>query len=85
MQKTVSANDKKLGPAEALTLVRSAKRLVVGRGTKVVSVPVTRTAPSDEEILALVLGPTGNLRAPTLKKGDTLLVGFSEEAYAREL
>jgi hypothetical protein len=28
-----------------------------------------------------MLGPTGNLRAPTLKVGKTLLVGFNEEAY----
>ena len=26
-------------------------------------------------------GPTGNLRAPTLRKGTTLLVGFNEETY----
>jgi arsenate reductase-like glutaredoxin family protein len=28
-----------------------------------------------------LLGPTGNLRAPTIKKGKTLFVGFNEEAY----
>jgi hypothetical protein len=39
-------------------------------------------APPDEEtLLAHLLGPTGNLRAPTLRKGKTLLVGFSADAY----
>jgi hypothetical protein len=28
------------------------------------------------------LGPTGNLKAPTLRIGRLLLVGFGEEAYA---
>ena len=28
-----------------------------------------------------LMGPTGNLRAPTLRIGDTLVVGFSEETY----
>lgn len=28
-----------------------------------------------------MLGPTGNLRAPTLVVGKTVLVGFNEEAY----
>jgi arsenate reductase-like glutaredoxin family protein len=37
-----------------------------------------------EEALALMLGPTGNLRAPTLRKGKTLIVGFDETTY-REL
>ena len=33
----------------------------------------------------LVLGPTGNLRAPTLRKGRTLIVGFDEATYAKLL
>ena len=28
-----------------------------------------------------LLGPTGNLRAPTLRVGKTLLVGFDESSY----
>ena len=34
-----------------------------------------------KDTVAALLGPTGNLRAPTLKVGSTLLVGFNEEAY----
>jgi arsenate reductase-like glutaredoxin family protein len=37
--------------------------------------------PEDEVLAAHLLGPTGNLRAPTLRKGKTLLVGFNMEAY----
>ena len=33
----------------------------------------------------LLLGPTGNLRAPTLRKGRTLIVGFDEATYAKLL
>jgi hypothetical protein len=28
-----------------------------------------------------MLGPTGNLRAPTLRVGKTLVVGFNDESY----
>jgi len=28
-----------------------------------------------------VLGPSGNLRAPTLLVGDTVVVGFHEDVY----
>ncbi len=29
-----------------------------------------------------MLGPTGNLRAPTLLKGKTVIVGFDADKYA---
>ena len=31
------------------------------------------------------VGTTGNLRAPTIRAGKTLVVGFSEDVYAAEL
>ena len=37
--------------------------------------------PSEEELLKLMLGPTGNLRAPTLLVGKNLIIGFNEEMY----
>ena len=37
------------------------------------------------EVAQLLLGPTGNLRAPTLRKGKTLIVGFDAETYAELL
>ena len=38
--------------------------------------------PPRAELLALLLGPSGNLRAPTIRKGRTLIVGFDEATYA---
>jgi hypothetical protein len=32
-----------------------------------------------------VADPSGNLKAPTLRHGGTLLVGFGEEAYQQVL
>ena len=37
------------------------------------------------DVLAVALGPTGNLRAPTFRKGKTLVVGFEESAYREVL
>jgi hypothetical protein len=51
----------------------------------VVQVDLKTSRPGRAELLALLLGPTGGLRAPTLRVGRTLLVGFSEEAYAKIL
>ena len=35
----------------------------------------------DDDLAKGIMGPSGNLRAPTLKVGKTLLVGFHEDAY----
>ncbi|MBW1883097.1 MAG: hypothetical protein JRJ58_06185, partial [Deltaproteobacteria bacterium] len=37
------------------------------------------------EAIEAMLGPTGNLRAPTLRVGKTVLVGFNEEIYSASL
>jgi hypothetical protein len=41
-----------------------------------------KTNPTDDEVAALVVGPSGNLRAPALRVGKTLLVGFDEGTYS---
>jgi hypothetical protein len=40
-----------------------------------------KDAPDDAALLAHLLGPSGNLRAPSVRKGKKLLVGFSDELY----
>jgi hypothetical protein len=79
------AGKSRKGRAEALALAKSVARVVVGKGKKVVTFDMKHDPPDDDTLAAHLLGPTGNLRAPTLRKGQTLLVGFSEEAYQREL
>ena len=44
-----------------------------------------REKPSADTLAGLMLGPTGRLRAPTLRVGRTLLVGFAEDAYREAL
>ncbi len=36
----------------------------------------------DEDMLAVILGPTGNLRAPTIRVGKTLVVGFEATMFS---
>ncbi len=55
------------------------------KGKKVVHLVLKGARPSKEDIAALLIGPSGNLRAPTARKGRTLLVGFDEETYRRML
>ena len=69
----------------ALAVARDVDEIYVAKGKKVVQVDLRASRPGRAELLALLLGPTGGLRAPTLRVGRTLLVGFSEEAYAKIL
>ena len=50
-----------------------------------VTFSMTRNRPDEETLLAHLLGPTGRFRAPTLRIGKTLLVGFNADAYADNL
>jgi arsenate reductase-like glutaredoxin family protein len=75
------AGKEKKGRAEAVALAKTVRKIVVARGKKIVTVDVVHDALDDDALAGLLLGPSGNLRAPTLRKGQTLYVGFSEEAY----
>lgn len=79
----VSANNTKLGAEDVLRLSREVSKIVVAKGKKFVTFDMKKDPPGDDTLLAALLGPTGNLRAPTIRKGLTLLVGFDEDMYRR--
>ena len=70
----------KLSEERAREILRDAKKLVVAKGKKLSEFNVTKKV--DDEAVQAMLGPTGNLRAPTLVVGKTVFVGFNEEVYA---
>jgi arsenate reductase-like glutaredoxin family protein len=72
-----------LADDEALKLVAGASELYVTRGTKVIHIDLKRERPDDETLLGLLIGPSGKLRAPTLKLGRTLIVGFDQATYEK--
>jgi arsenate reductase-like glutaredoxin family protein len=47
----------------------------------VVHFDLKKDKPDEAELLKAMLGPTGNLRAPALRAGKTLLIGFNEDMY----
>ena len=81
----VDASKVRKGRELALALARSADVVVVARGKQLLTFDMREAPPDDDTLAAALLGPTGNLRAPTLRKGNTLLVGFGEAAYAQVL
>jgi len=69
----------------ALGVLKNVDEVYAAKGKQVVHVDLRRSKPARAELLSVLLGPTGNLRAPTLRTGRTLLVGFDEATYTRLL
>ena len=63
-------------------MARQARRLIAAKGKKVTTLELATASPSDDVLADLMLGPTGNMRAPTLRVGGTLLVGYNDAVFA---
>jgi len=81
----VDAKKQTITGERALDVLAKVDELYVARGKRVVHVDLGKGKPDRATLLALLLGPTGNLRAPTLRRGRTLLVGFDEATYKQVL
>lgn len=66
-------------------MASEAKEIYIAKGSKVVHFDLKKDDPDDEVLLSHMLGPTGNLRAPTFRIGQTLVVGFNDEMYKKVL
>ena len=70
-----------LAEEEAWQVLAAAREIIVAKGKKRLVFDPRRD--SRETILKETLGRSGTLRAPTLRIGDRLLVGFNDELYAQ--
>ena len=82
---TVDATKVRVGPADALKLLDGVTTLVAARGKKVEVFDLKKNRPDDATLLTKMIGPTGNLKAPSFRVGKTLVVGFNEDAYRKVL
>ncbi len=80
-KETIPAS-RKLSRKDAAELAKAAKKIIVAKGKKV-SEFAGGSAPKD--VIEAMLGPTGNLRAPTIRSGKTVLVGFNEDVFSDHL
>ena len=60
-------------------MAKKASKVIVVKGKKVSEFSPGGKAP--KACVDALLGPPGNLRAPTLRVGKTVLVGFNDEVY----
>ena len=79
IKETVPAS-RKLQDTDAKAMLKAASLLHVAKGKKLSEFDVSKRVSQDA--VAAMLGPTGNLRAPTLKVGKRVIVGFNNELFS---
>ena len=82
---TADAKKSTRSKADALKLALNATKIIATKGRKVITVDVAKEKPGADFVASLIVGPSGNLRAPAAWIGSTLLVGFNEEMYKSAL
>ncbi|MBK9262580.1 MAG: hypothetical protein IPM54_22595 [Polyangiaceae bacterium] len=65
-------------------MARQMDRVIATKGKKQTELDMQQK-PSDDELLAVLLGPTGNVRAPLMRVGKTLVAGFDPDVYSGAL
>ena len=79
-----AAKDPIEGPA-ALDLLEETAELFVARGRRVLRFDLMSQRPPDDELLGLLLGRSGKLRAPALRYRSRLIVGYNQDLLAQGL
>lgn len=81
----MDARKERFGPDDAVKLTQDIAEIIAAKGKKVVRYNLAKDKPGRQDLLAVMIGPSGNLRAPTLRKGKKLLIGFDPAAYREVL
>ena len=80
-QQIADARKETLAEDAAWDLLAGAREIIIAKGKQLLT--FDPRSDSREAILAEALGRSGTLRAPTLKMGDRLVVGYGEALYAQ--
>lgn len=75
----VDARKTRIDEDAAWELLKSAKSITVAKGKKVQKFETV--SEEKEEIMKNVMGPSGNLRAPTYRVKDQFIIGFNADLY----
>jgi arsenate reductase-like glutaredoxin family protein len=67
----------------ALEILSKIDRLIVAKGKGFVDIDLKNDPPNDDVLKKMLMGPTGNLRAPSIRIGKKMLVGFNDEMYRK--
>lgn len=79
----MNARKTAIGRRDALLLAKTADEIYVAKGKKTIHIDMKNDPPDDDTLARLLLGNTGNMRAPSIRKGRALIVGFDEAVYKK--
>jgi len=79
IKKTEDARKDTITAKPAFELINSFNKIIVGRGKKVLE--FNPSPDNIDDIMKVVLGRTGNLRAPAVQTGAALFIGFNDNIY----
>ncbi len=65
-----------------LGVLEGVSDLYVAKGKKIAHVDLNAARPADEDLVGLLCSRFGKLRAPTMRSGDRLMVGYNAEMLA---
>ena len=81
----VNARKEQFDRDAALQLLQTVSQVIAVKGKKILRFLVTKDPSVTDDLLSAILGPSGNLRAPALRKGKTFVVGFHPDVYSEVL
>jgi len=77
----IDAKKSTIAEADVGAVLNEVDQIYSTRGRTVEHLDLKRDKPSKAEIRRAIIGPSGNLRAPAVRLGRTLLIGFEEGMY----
>lgn len=77
----MDARKTRIGPDDLSELFKDASKLLVSKGKQTVAVNMKKDVPDADELAKLVLGRSGNLKAPTIRMGKTWIVGYGDYTW----
>ena len=80
LKSTSDAGKEKIDKDKAWELISGVTTVYIGKGKKVLSFEPDEAG--KDEILKASLGRTGNLRAPAVKTGRAMFIGFNDIIYS---
>ena len=66
-------------------IIRNVDEIYIAKGKRIIHVQLDASKDEPDLLARLLLRPSGNLRAPTFRRGRTLVVGFDEATYRKVL
>ena len=81
IRETVNATKQRYGDKDLMKVLGDATRVIVAKGQKTVEFDLAKDPPAKADLIKACLGPSGNLRAPAIRKGKTWVIGFHADTY----